>query len=122
MISNSLGQVLTFFYEDTSSSNIVVSNFIMDIYTSKIEYIFSIPTITKELSGLIFKKSVLSQNSDVTLLYFMKNNGHCGCLTYNINSNSFSDITIYLNNCAKDKSSLDIIFPSNFCWLYFILL
>ena len=90
----------------------------MDIETPKIDYISSIPSITKEYSGLKFKKSMVSQNSDITLLCFINDDGDCGCLTYNINTHSFSNITIYLNNCLKTKSSFNIIYPSNYSDYY----
>ena len=117
MQSPSNGLVLTCFYQDKTTNEIIANNLNIDYLNKKIESLF---TQSKSNNGAQIIKSILSQDETKSYICYINNDNNCDCLTYDINTNKFSEITTYISDCLPKKTSLffDYYTISNEFFLY----
>jgi len=105
MNSDSHGEVLTCFYRNNNSKNIIVESFSIDMINKELESITSLNSF-KETNGPKIIKAILSEDETRAYVCFINDDNNCDCLVYNINTNEWSNYFTYLNSCLSKLSSL----------------
>ena len=116
MDSSSKGEVLTCFYKSATENKIVATSFYMNYVQIIGNKINDIKTSSAQINGATIIKSQLSQDSKKAYVCFINNDNDCDCLTYNIDTNKWSGIKTYLNNCLStslNSLNLDYFDTSN---------
>ena len=112
--------VLTCFYQNDTSKDIVASSFNID--TSSSPYISIIESLTnsKQTNGAKIIKSKISQDGTQSYVCHFTDNNNCDCLIYDINNNEWRNHKTYLNDCIISLDSLhfDYYDMSNEFFLY----
>ena len=99
MQSPSNGEILTCFYQNKNTNEIIANNLNIDITNNNINSLF-----TKSQSnnnGAKYIRSVLSQDETKAYVCYINNNNNCECLKYDITNNNWSGKATYLNNCLS---------------------
>ena len=99
MQSPSNGEILTCFYQDKNTNELIANNLNIDITNSNINSLF-----TKSQSnnnGAKYIRSVLSQDETKAYVCYINNNNNCECLKYDITNNKWSGKATYLNGCLS---------------------
>jgi len=99
MQSPSNGEILTCFYQNKNTNEIIANNLNIDITNNKIN---SISTKSQSNNnGAKYIRSVLSQDETKAYVCYINNNNNCECLKYDITNNNWSGKATYLNNCMS---------------------
>ena len=114
--SQSNGKVLTCFYQNSNSKEIIATclNIVIDITdetNSKIEVISSLSKSLNYRAKII--KSTLSQDETKSFVCYINDYNNTDCLIYDINNNQWSDYSTYLTGCLFKFSSLNIEYFHN---------
>ena len=115
MITSANEKVLTCFYQDNNSNQIIAKSFninIQDINNPSMQEISSLVK-SKENLGAKVIRSILSQDGKKTLVCYINDDNNCDCLIYDITSNTWSDYSTYLNDCLSGLSSINIEYFEN---------
>ena len=116
MDSSSKGEVLTCFYKSATENQIVATSFNINYVQMFSNKINELKTSSAQINGATIIKSQLSQDSKKAYVCFLNNNNDCDCLTYNIDTNQWTGIKTYLNNCLStslNSLNLDYFDTSN---------
>ena len=105
MKSNSYDEILTCFYRNSNSKDILASSFSIDMTSKNFQSITSLNK-SKETNGAKIIKSVLSEDETKSYVCFINDDDNCDCLIYNINTNEWSNFNTYLNSCLSKLSTL----------------
>ena len=105
MKSASYDEVLTCFYRNSNSKDIIASSFSIDMTSKNLNNITSLYS-SKETNGAKIIKSILSEDETKAYVCFINDDNNCDCLIYNIITNEWSNYNTYLNNCLSKLSSL----------------
>ena len=100
--------VLTCFYEITSSNGIAATSFQLDnpISQSTIQIAYQ----TNEMPG--YFKSATTSDKTKALICYSKNGQGGNCIFYNIINNSFSEDKKYINKCTNDPRRIHVNYYS----------
>ena len=99
MQSPSNGEILTCFYQNKNTNEIIANNLNIDITNNKIN---SISTKSQSNNnGAKYIRSILSQDETKAYVCYINNNNNCECLKYDITNNNWSGKATYLNNCLS---------------------
>ena len=102
MQTHSFGEVLTCFYQDEISNEIVSNSLKIDTTNKNIESVFS---KYKPNNKAKIIKSLLSQDGTKSYVCYINNDNNCDCLIYTITTNEWSEINTYINGCLSKSSS-----------------
>ena len=98
--------VLTCFYQNDTSKDIVASSFNIDTLTPSISIIESL-TNSKQTNGAKIIKSKISQDGTQSYVCYITDDKNCDCLIYNISNNEWRDHKTYLTDCIISLDSLN---------------
>ena len=112
MQSSSNGKVLTCFYQNSNSKEIIATSLNIDITNGKMETISSL-TKSKSNKGAKIIKSTLSQDETKSLVCYINDYNNTDCLIYDIIINQWSGYSTYLYKCLLKFSSLNIEYFDN---------
>ena len=111
--------VLTCFYQNDNSTEIIASSFNIDTSNEKIEIIESL-TKSEQTNGAKIIKSKISQDGSQSYVCYITDDNNCDCLIYDISNNEWRNHQTYLNNCISSLNSLNFEYydMSNEFFLY----
>ena len=111
--------VLTCFYQNDISKEIVASSFNIDISNQKISIIESL-TNSEQTNGAKVIKSGISQDRTQSYVCYITDEKNCNCLIYDISNNEWRNHKTYLNDCIISLDSLNFEYydMSNEFFLY----
>ena len=112
--------VLTCFYQNDTSKDIIASSFNID--TSSSPYITIIKSLTnsQQTNGAKIIKSKISQDGTQSYVCYITDDKNCDCLIYDISNNEWRNHKTYLNDCIISLDSLNFEYydMSNEFFLY----
>ena len=113
MKSSSYQDILTCFYKQQNTNQIIAQQFNININTDSTSITTSNSKTTTISNGAKIIKSTLSGDYTKSLVCYINNDKDGNCLIYNIITNEWSDSNNYLNDCLSDTSSLNIEYFDN---------
>jgi hypothetical protein len=91
-------KVLTCFYQNDTSKEIVASSFNIDTSNQKISIIESL-TNSEQTYGAKIIKSRISKDETQSYVCYITDEKNCDCLIYDISNNEWRNHKNYLNDC-----------------------
>jgi hypothetical protein len=99
-------KVLTCFYQNDTSKEIVASSFNIDTSNQKISIIESL-TNSEQTYGAKIIKSRISKDETQSYVCYITDEKNCDCLIYDISNNEWRNHKTYLNDCIISLDSLN---------------
>ena len=115
MLDTSNERVLTCFYQDGISNQMISKSFeinIEDVSYPTIQEISSLENIKSNCGAKVIK-TILSRDKTKTFVCYVNDYNNCDCLIYNIVTNTWSSSATYISGCQSGLSSMNIEYFDN---------